>query len=179
MSGTNDDLMVQFFTNSVRACRGYFVDALRSLARTDFGGGAPSRCRSESSCWFLFSSHIPGARLYGFRRTIDEIKANSAWPIHWLSVENRNQFWSRMGEPIFEGWKFKLFPGLLPILFSVTALLGGGEADRQTALLPEFKLQMGKRDGRWVNRLDVLIVVAFAWRFPRLVLIVQTRFTVV
>ena len=113
----------------------------------------------------FFVPYVLASRLYGFKRSIEEIKANSAWPIHWLSVENRNQLWSRMGEPIFEGWKFKLFPGLLPILFSVTALLGGGEADRQTAL-PRVQIADGEARRRWVNRLDVVIVVAFALAIP-------------
>jgi hypothetical protein len=112
----------------------------------------------------FFVPYVLASRLYGFKRTIEEIKVNSAWPIHWLSVESRNQLWSRMGEPIFEGWKFKLFPGLLPILFSLAAMLGGGEADRQT--LPKAQIADGKARRRWVNRLDVVIVVAFAFAIP-------------
>src|ERR1700730_5610706 len=48
----------------------------------------------------FFVPYIVASRLYGFKRTIEEIKANSAWPIHWLSVEVRNKLWSGMGEPI-------------------------------------------------------------------------------
>lgn len=62
------------------------------------------------------------SRLYGFKRSIEEVKANSAWPIHWFSVENRNQLWNRMGENLPEGSRFKLFPGLLAILFSLAAV---------------------------------------------------------
>jgi hypothetical protein len=51
------------------------------------------------------------SRMYGFVRTIDDIKQNSASPIHWLSVERRNKLWSGMGDSFEEGWKFKLFPG--------------------------------------------------------------------
>ena len=54
--------------------------------------------------------YVLASRLYGFKRSIDEIKRNSAWPSHWLSVENRNKLWNRMGEGS-EGWKFKLFRG--------------------------------------------------------------------
>jgi hypothetical protein len=71
---------------------------------------------------FMLPYYI-ASKLYGFRRSIEEVKANSAWPIHWLSVENRNKLWFRMGEGITDGWRFKLFPGLLPILFSLAALL--------------------------------------------------------
>src|SRR2546425_612307 len=111
----------------------------------------------------FFVPYFLAARLYGFRRTIDEIKANSAWPIHWLSVENRNQLWSRMGEPITEGWKFKLFPGLLPILFSLAALLGVGAADSQT---PSLKSPIDAARRRWVTGLDAVIVIAFAFSIP-------------
>src|SRR5678815_2366305 len=63
------------------------------------------------------------SKMYGFKRSIEEIKYYSAMPIHWLSVENRNRLWRGMGENIPDGWKFKLFPGLLPILFSLAALV--------------------------------------------------------
>ncbi|MDT5261664.1 MAG: hypothetical protein QOC61_668 [Acidobacteriota bacterium] len=63
------------------------------------------------------------SKLYGFKRSIEEVKANSAWPIHWLSVENRNKLWFGMGESMPDGGRFKLFPGLLPVLFSLAALL--------------------------------------------------------
>jgi len=110
----------------------------------------------------FFVPYVLASRLYGFKRTIEEIKANSAWPIHWLSAEPRNQLWSRMGEPIAEGWKFKLFPGLLPILFSLAAMLGGGEVNRQTAG-PNPQIADDQARRRWINRLDVVIVTAFAF----------------
>ena len=63
------------------------------------------------------------SKLYGFKRSIEEVKANSALPIHWLSVENRNKLWNGMGANLPDGYKFKLFPGLLPILLSLVAVL--------------------------------------------------------
>ncbi|MFN2511557.1 MAG: hypothetical protein ABR568_08950 [Pyrinomonadaceae bacterium] len=63
------------------------------------------------------------SKLYGFTRRIEDVKAESAWPIHWFSVEVRNKFWSSFGSNLHEGWKFKLFPGLLPILLSLAAVL--------------------------------------------------------
>jgi hypothetical protein len=63
------------------------------------------------------------SRMYGFTRRIEDVKSESAWPIHWLSVEVRNKFWSGFGSNINEGWKFKLFPGLLPLLLSLAALV--------------------------------------------------------
>ena len=98
--------------------------------------------------------YVLASRLYGFKRTIEEIKANSALPTHWLAVENRNKLWSRMGEGVFEGWKFKLFPGLLPILFSLAALFSGSRPVREPVSKP------GARS--WLPRLDALIVILFA-----------------
>jgi hypothetical protein len=63
------------------------------------------------------------SKLYGFTRSIEDVKVQSAWPIHWFSVEVRNKFWSSFGSNLHEGWKFKLFPGLLPILLSLAAVL--------------------------------------------------------
>ena len=113
----------------------------------------------------FFVPYFLASRLYGFKRSISEIKANSAWPSHWLSVENRNRLWFRMGDGITEGWKFKLFPGLLPILFSLTALLGVGPADRQISS-SETAVADLKTRRRWLTRLDVIIITAFAFAIP-------------
>lgn len=97
------------------------------------------------------------SKLYGFKRSIDEVKANSAWPIHWLSVESRNKLWHGMGDNIPEGYRFKLFPGLLPILLSLVAVFAveprqsfQPEANRELPVLPTGL--------RW---LDGAIVVLF------------------
>ncbi len=94
-------------------------------------------------------------KLYGFKRSIEEVKANSAWPIHWLSVENRNKFWFGMGEGIPDGSHFKLFPGLLPILFSLAALPGGSQEP-----LPEQLLYLSDSTRKWLKRLDLLIFIS-------------------
>jgi hypothetical protein len=95
------------------------------------------------------------SKLYGFKRSIEEVKANSAWPIHWLSVENRNKLWNRMGEEIIDGGRFKLFPGLLPIVFSLAAILVVSPAKRDAATID---LPASRR--RWLNWLDTFILVA-------------------
>jgi hypothetical protein len=97
------------------------------------------------------------SRIYGFKRSIEEVKANSAWPIHWFSVENRNKLWNGMGANIPEGYRFKLFPGLLPFLFSLVAvalpvpmkMLGH---DKQNRIGPAL----------WLRRLDAFIWFALA-----------------
>src|SRR5882724_9449527 len=92
------------------------------------------------------------SRLYGFKRSIEEVKANSAWPIHWFSVENRNKLWNGMGANIPQGFNFKLFPGLLPILFSVVAVAFPGLAERST---PRNNTNAWREP--WLRRLDALI----------------------
>ena len=96
------------------------------------------------------------SKLYGFKRSIEEVKANSAWPVHWLSVENRNKLWNRMGEGIVGGAQFKLFPGLLPILFSLAAMLLGNPVAKGTG--SEGSISRSK----WLARLDTIVYVAFA-----------------
>lgn len=98
------------------------------------------------------------SRLYGFKRSIEEVKANSAWPIHWLSVENRNKLWFGMGESISEGFRFKLFPGLLPILFSLAAMLtGAGLAEKRA---PNADATPARKS--WIARLDALVFFSVA-----------------
>jgi hypothetical protein len=97
------------------------------------------------------------SKLYGFKRSIEEVKANSAWPVHWLSVENRNKLWFGMGESIPGGAQFKLFPGLLPLLFSLAALLIVEPLKRRERVedLSDVRRQR-------LARLDALIVFALA-----------------
>jgi hypothetical protein len=97
------------------------------------------------------------SRLYGFERSIEEVKANSAWPVHWLSVENRNRFWYGLGAGIKDGWRFKLFPGLLPILLSLAAML----------LIEPPVVRARERDEearhkRRLRRLDALVIALLA-----------------
>jgi hypothetical protein len=100
------------------------------------------------------------SKLYGFKRSIDEVKANSALPIHWLSVENRNKLWNRMGEGISGGERFKLFPGLLPVLFSLAAVILSGPTEQRAASSDRSV------NARWLVRLDAVIAVAFALSIP-------------
>ncbi len=104
--------------------------------------------------------YLMASRLYGFKRRVEEIKAESAWPIHWLSVENRNKLWNRMGESITEGWKFKLFPGLLPILFSSAALTLGVRTPQVSSRTIALHDPRSAQE-RWIHRLDILITILF------------------
>ena len=97
------------------------------------------------------------SKLYGFKRSIEEVKANSAWPIHWLSVERRNTLWNGMGDGIVDGGRFRLFPGLLPILFSLTAFSVGGRVEKS---MTARSFSASQR--RYIVLMDALIVVALS-----------------
>lgn len=95
------------------------------------------------------------SKLYGFKRSVEEVKANSAWPRHWLSVENRNQLWFGMGESMEGGARFKLFPGLLTLLFALAEMFLVEPLRARVEALNEKRHE-------WLGRLDALIIFAFA-----------------
>lgn len=96
------------------------------------------------------------SKLYGLTRSIEDVKSESAWPIHWLSVESRNTFWRTFGANLHEGWRFKLFPGLLPVLLALASVLLVKPASRPPQVTNEFSTR--KRTLRW---LDAFILFAF------------------
>jgi hypothetical protein len=63
------------------------------------------------------------SELYGFRRTYAEADAFSAYPVHWLVVDSRNKLWRGLGSYIPQNSELALFPGLLPLLFALAALM--------------------------------------------------------
>jgi len=105
------------------------------------------------------------ARLYNFRRSIDEVKYWSAWPIHWLAADGRNKLWHGLGDNLPDSAKFRLFPGLLPILLSLAAVL---------LAAPRAALSKSKRAGtdpgkvktKWTKRLDLLAIFALVVAIP-------------
>lgn len=96
------------------------------------------------------------SKMYGFVRRIDEVKAHSASPIHWLVAEGRSKLWHGMGSNIPEAWKFQLFPGLLPLLFPLAEIF------RKSPVTNQEPVNLDARRKKWINVLDVLIVIAFA-----------------
>ena len=106
------------------------------------------------------------AKLYNFRRSIDEVKGESAQAFHWLSADNRNRLWRGLGDHLPQGGRFRLFPGLLPILLSLAAWF-----------LAVFRMTPGKRTGdpsalpartRWLWALDALAILALIIAVPAL-----------
>lgn len=61
------------------------------------------------------------ATLYGFVRKPEDAAFYSARPIHWLTAEGRVKLWHGFGPPADSGEK-GLFPGLLPIIFTLAAV---------------------------------------------------------
>ena len=96
------------------------------------------------------------SRMYGFVRSVDDVKAHSALPIHWLVAEGRSKIWHGMGENFPEAWKFQMFPGLLPLLLPLPELFSGRP---RTTTKP---LPAPRSVRRWTRCLDILIVFAFA-----------------
>jgi hypothetical protein len=105
---------------------------------------------------FMLPYYIVG-KLYNLKRTVDDVKAFSALPSHWLSADPRNKLWSGMGDSLPNGGKFRLFPGLLPILLSLAALFLNGRADERAAA---SGTSASRR--RWIAILDIFIVIAFS-----------------
>jgi hypothetical protein len=109
---------------------------------------------------FLLPYYL-AAKLYNFQRSVEEVKSWSAWPIHWLSAEPRNKMWHGMGDNLPNAARFRLFPGLLPILLSLAAFLlaaprpalaakGAGPSEGEPAR------------NRWIKWLDALAILALA-----------------
>jgi hypothetical protein len=105
---------------------------------------------------FLLPYHFV-AQLYDFRRSIDEVKDGSARPISWLAVEGRNRMWRGMGDALQV--RFRLFPGLLPILLSLAAWL--------LAVRPVTNpSRLSSARSRWLPWLDGLAICALIVSIP-------------
>ncbi len=104
------------------------------------------------------------AKLYNFKRSIDEVKSWSAWPSHWLAADARNKLWHGLGDNLPDGGKFRLFPGLLPIVLSLAALLLSPRAalSKRETELPE----PGQARMKWIRRLDAIAVLALVISIP-------------
>src|ERR1051325_6723455 len=98
------------------------------------------------------------SRIYGFKRTIQEVKVNSAWPIHWHSIHPRSALWSRIGPTLVPNSRFRLFPGLLPLIFSAIALIP--RRNRPESLAQRNDAELSSPKTYSLFWLDMLIVVS-------------------
>jgi hypothetical protein len=91
------------------------------------------------------------SKLYGFTRRIEEVHLNSAWPFHWLAAHPSNKLWGAV--PIsLPSSTHRLFPGSLPIVLSLAAVLSPAKPRRQD---PEDI----SSPNRWLTTLDGLAVI--------------------
>lgn len=102
------------------------------------------------------------SKMYGYRRRIDDVQAHSGRAISWLVSGGPNNLWRGLGAKLPDGDKFQFFPGLLPLLLALAALLGGGPLKSRVAVADDESLA---RD-RWIKRLDAVAFVAFALSIP-------------
>jgi hypothetical protein len=134
----------------------------------------------------FMAPYFIAARLYNFKRSVDEVKSWSAWPSHWLAAESRNKLWHGMGDNLPDGGKFRLFPGLLPILLSLAALLlrplrseisnlrSQKESEMShtapTSEISNLKSQISETESqpqsKWLRRLDALALFALIISVP-------------
>jgi hypothetical protein len=107
------------------------------------------------------------AKLYNFSRGINEVKGESAQLHHWLSADNRNRIWRGLGDHLPQGGRFRLFPGLLPILLALTAwffaVLRVGPAKKSVD-----PSDVGSVPTRWLWALDALAIFALIISVPAL-----------
>jgi hypothetical protein len=94
-------------------------------------------------------------KLYHFERSIEEVKDGSARAVHWLAVEGRNRFWRGLGDNLPGGARFRLFPGLLPLLLALAACLFAIVPAGPTAK----NFRSGRGDAFWVGL--VLAIIGF------------------
>jgi hypothetical protein len=97
------------------------------------------------------------SKIYGFKRRIDEVKAHSATPMHWLAVDDHNRLWNGLGKDIYESWKFQMFPGLLALLLPLAEFLLIAPPKIRTEALDKARAR-----SKSIRILDVLAVIAFA-----------------
>lgn len=103
------------------------------------------------------------SKMYGFKRRIEDVKAHSAMPYHWLVAEGRNKLWAGMGATIPEAWKFQMFPGLMSVLLPLAELLLGSPVRRKARVTEEEP-----RRRKWVRWLDLLAVAGLILSVPAL-----------
>lgn len=106
------------------AVAGTFL-ALREGAEGDRAfwtrGGAAVGAASLLLLPFLLP-YTHASRLYGFERSADEAFGYSARFDHWLTADPLNRLWNGLGYVPVPG-ELALFPGLLPLLLALAALL--------------------------------------------------------
>lgn len=84
--------------------------------------GAAALCMASLALLPFMLPYYLVSKLYGFTRSVEDVKAGSARLAEWLAAESRNKLWGALGAALREGARFRLFPGLLAPLFALAAL---------------------------------------------------------
>lgn len=84
-------------------------------------GGVALGVASLALIPFLFP-YYKVSKLYGFTRSTEEVAYYSARLINWLAMEGQNKLWHGLGGSAI-GNEMVLFPGFLPLLLTLAALL--------------------------------------------------------
>jgi hypothetical protein len=134
-------LGVAFFMNAL-TCIHWFVLTLIPLALTGLFLVSRRRLWRERAFWLraavalgvaavallpFLIPYLRVAKLYGLVRGPGEAKFFSAHFINWLTVDWQNRFWEGLGSSVSTyTTELALFPGLLPVLLALFALMLGG-----------------------------------------------------
>ncbi len=121
--------------------------------------GAAALCLAALALLPFMLPYYLVSKLYGFRRSVEEVKAGSARLVDWLAAESRNKLWGTLGAAV-HGWaRFRLFPGLLTPLFALAALTPASLFKGRARPTQEAR----PRRPAW---LDALVVCALAVSIP-------------
>jgi hypothetical protein len=93
------------------------------------------------------------SKAYGFTWSREVVDRGSASAWRWLAVEQRNRLWRGFGNNL--PGAVKLFPGLLPILLSLAAILMPPTFTAE----PPGSAARGRRNALWVRIVDALTVM--------------------
>ncbi len=97
-------------------------------------------------------------KLYGFRRDPEEVMRHSAGLVDWLTARGYNRVWNGMGNGL-AGVQATLFPGLLPLLLALAAILLVSQISSRTPQ-PLGEGTDGVSSRRWLYLLDALCLIA-------------------
>jgi hypothetical protein len=95
------------------------------------------------------------SKVYGFTWGREVLDRSSPTALRWLAVEQRNRLWRGFGNSL--PGAAKLFPGLLPLLLSLAAIVIPANGQREAGTTAD---ENGGRIAKWATLFDVLAVAS-------------------
>ena len=95
------------------------------------------------------------SRMYGFTWGREVVDKTSPTALQWLAVEQRNRLWRGFGNNL--PGSAKLFPGLLPLLLAVAAMVMPAAPEPDTGTIVK---ETDPRAAKWARLTDLLAVAA-------------------